>query len=51
MRSLAGENALQDIIENRSLLSHKLTNQLNQIVDYWGIYVEICSMKEINIDP
>lgn len=45
LRSVAGQNVLQSIIESRSLVCSRVTRQLNDLLDYWGIYVEITSIK------
>ena len=41
---------LQNIIENRSLVCGSLTGHINQVMEYWGIYVEVSSLKDIWID-
>ena len=48
LRSVAGQNTLQSIIENRSLVSKKLTELINKMVAYWGIYVQTTSLKGIS---
>lgn len=45
LRNTVGENILQEIIENRELLSQKFTLQINKMVNYWGIFIEVCSLK------
>ena len=50
MRSIAGENLLQQIIENRRLVSNSLNDHINWMMEYWGIHVEVSSIKDIWID-
>lgn len=49
MRNILGENVLQTIIENRELITNRLTEELNEMLSYWGILIEICSLKCRNI--
>lgn len=45
LRSVLGENTLQVIIEQRDLVTLQFTTELNRQISYWGIYVEISSLK------
>jgi erythrocyte band 7 integral membrane protein len=51
LRNIAGEQPLQQVIENRDLVCNSLRQMLNRAMDTWGIYVEMASIKDISIDP
>jgi len=45
LRSVVGENNLQSVIENRTLISRRFTEQMNRMMAYWGIHTEVTSIK------
>ena len=45
LRSMVGENNLQSVIESRNLVSIKFTQQMNQMMNHWGVHIEVTSIK------
>ena len=51
LRSVLGENLLDELLMNREKINHKLQDILDQNTDPWGIKVVAVEIKHVDLPP
>jgi regulator of protease activity HflC (stomatin/prohibitin superfamily) len=51
LRNVVGQNALDDVLQNRDKINHKVQEIVDDITEPWGVVIERVEMKDVEIPP
>lgn len=51
LRNVVGQNILDDVLQNRDKINHKVQEIVDEITEPWGIVIERVEMKDVEIPP
>jgi regulator of protease activity HflC (stomatin/prohibitin superfamily) len=51
LRNVVGQNILDDVLQNRDKINHKVQEIVDEITGPWGIVIERVEMKDVEIPP
>ncbi len=51
LRNVVGQNNLDDVLQNRDKINHKVQEIVDEITEPWGIVIERVEMKDVEIPP
>lgn len=49
LRNVVGQNILDDVLQNRDKINHKVQDIVDEITEPWGVVVERVEMKDVEI--
>jgi regulator of protease activity HflC (stomatin/prohibitin superfamily) len=51
LRNVVGQNVLDDVLQNRDKINHKVQEIVDEITEPWGVVIERVEMKDVEIPP
>ncbi|UZQ55374.1 slipin family protein [Trichothermofontia sichuanensis B231] len=51
LRNVVGQNALDDILQNRDKINSRVQDIVDEITEPWGVVIERVEMKDVEIPP
>ncbi|WP_448564859.1 SPFH domain-containing protein [Trichothermofontia sp.] len=51
LRNVVGQNALDDILQNRDKINNRVQDIVDEITEPWGVVIERVEMKDVEIPP
>ncbi|MBE9146715.1 slipin family protein [Planktothrix mougeotii] len=49
LRNVIGQNSLDDVLQNRDKINHKIQEVVDEMTESWGIVIERVEMKDVEI--